>query len=124
MVSKGSCGCLQWVAQHLDSETVLPPHATSLHDLSLVYLQWEIYKWKARLNVHGRQQQYGVSYWGMYAPVITWQTMQFFFVLVLSLWMAWRNHQCHHGIHSSPSQGCIIHEDPIRIQQRLAPQGN
>ena len=35
----------------------------------------EVYKWKARLNVHGGQQVYGVHYWDTYAPVVTWQTM-------------------------------------------------
>eukprot|EP00957_Ditylum_brightwellii_P124680 9503325-Ditylum_brightwellii.AAC.1 len=30
-----------------------------------------VYKWNARVNVHGRQQQKGVNYWEMYAPVVT-----------------------------------------------------
>ena len=43
----------------------------------------EIYKWKARLNVHGGQQEQGVHYWDTYAPVVTWQTVRFFLILSL-----------------------------------------
>ena len=51
----------------------------------------EVYKWKARLNVHGGQQEHGVHYWDTYAPVVTWQTVRFFFVL--SLLLGWRSRQ-------------------------------
>ena len=51
----------------------------------------EVYKWKARLNVHGGQQEHGVHYWDTYAPVVTWQTMRFF--LILSLLLGWRSRQ-------------------------------
>ena len=51
----------------------------------------EVYKWKARLNVHGGQQEHRVHYWDTYAPVVTWQTMRFFFVL--SLLLGWRSRQ-------------------------------
>ena len=51
----------------------------------------EVYKWKARLNVHGGQQEHGVHYWDTYAPVVTWQTVRFF--LILSLLMGWRSRQ-------------------------------
>lgn len=30
----------------------------------------EIYKWKARLNMHGGQQEKGVNFWEKYAPVV------------------------------------------------------
>jgi hypothetical protein len=30
----------------------------------------EIYKWKARFNIQGSQQEYGVNYWEMFAPVM------------------------------------------------------
>jgi hypothetical protein len=32
----------------------------------------EVYKHKARLNVHGGQQEFGVNYWETYTPVVTW----------------------------------------------------
>ena len=51
----------------------------------------EVYKWKARLNVHGGQQERGVHYWDTYAPVVTWQTVRFF--LILSLLLGWRSRQ-------------------------------
>ena len=51
----------------------------------------EVYKWKARLNVHGGQQEHGVHYWDTYAPVVTWQTVRFF--LILSLLLGWRSRQ-------------------------------
>ena len=43
----------------------------------------KVYKWKARLNIHGGQQQWGINYWETYAPVITWQTIHFFFMLAI-----------------------------------------
>ena len=32
----------------------------------------KVYKWKARLNVHGDQKEYGVNYLETYSPVFTW----------------------------------------------------
>ena len=59
--------------------------------LDMVWAMWykrhidtrEVYKWKAWLNVHGGQQQCGINYWETYAPVITRQTIRFFFVLAI-----------------------------------------
>ena len=51
----------------------------------------EVYKWKARLNVHGGQQEHGVHYWDTYAPVVTWQTVRFF--LILSVLLGWQSRQ-------------------------------
>ena len=51
----------------------------------------EVYKWKARLNVHGGQQEHGIHYWDTYAPVVTWQTIRLF--LVLSLLLGWQSRQ-------------------------------
>ena len=51
----------------------------------------EVYKWKARLNVHGGQQEHGVHYWDTYAPVVTWQTVRLF--LILSLILGWQSRQ-------------------------------
>ena len=31
-----------------------------------------MYKWKARLNVHGGQQEYGANYLETYSPVVKW----------------------------------------------------
>ena len=51
----------------------------------------EVYKWKARLNVHGGQQEHGVHYWDTYAPVVTWHTVRLF--LILSLLLGWQSRQ-------------------------------
>ena len=50
-----------------------------------------VYKWKARLNVHGGQHEHGVHYWDTYAPVVTWQTVWFF--LILSILLGWHSRQ-------------------------------
>jgi hypothetical protein len=43
----------------------------------------DVYKWKARLNLHGGQQEHGVSYWETYAPVVTWAAIRLVLILVL-----------------------------------------
>ena len=43
----------------------------------------EVYKHKARLNVHGGQQEHGVNYWETYAPVVTWAAIRLLLILVL-----------------------------------------
>ena len=45
----------------------------------------EVYKLKARLNMHGSQQVHIVHYWDTYAPVVTWQTVRLFLILSLIL---------------------------------------
>ena len=35
----------------------------------------KIYKWKLQLNIHGGQQEYGITYWDTYAPIINWQML-------------------------------------------------
>ncbi|KAL7565945.1 hypothetical protein ACA910_008403 [Epithemia clementina (nom. ined.)] len=51
----------------------------------------EVYKRKARLNVNGGQQEYGLNYWETYAPVVNWQTLRLFFTL--SILKGWSNRQ-------------------------------
>jgi Reverse transcriptase (RNA-dependent DNA polymerase) len=43
----------------------------------------DVYKWKARLNLHGGQQEHGVNYWETYAPVVTWAAIRLVMILVL-----------------------------------------
>ena len=43
----------------------------------------QVYKWKARLNIHGGQQQHGVNFWETYAPVVGWTTIRLFLIVML-----------------------------------------
>lgn len=47
----------------------------------------KVYKWKARLNVHGGKQEYAVNYFETYAPVVTWYTVRL--LLILSILLGW-----------------------------------
>ena len=73
------------------------PHGTKILDMVWAMRRKrridtrEVYKWKARLNVHGGQQEHGVNYWETYAPVVGWATIRFFFVL--SLLRGWKMRQ-------------------------------
>ena len=43
----------------------------------------EVYKWKARLNLHGGRQTKDVNYWETYSPVVGWATIRMFLILML-----------------------------------------
>jgi hypothetical protein len=51
----------------------------------------EIYKWKARLNLHGGKQKHGVNFWETYAPVVTWSAIRL--VLILAILHKWHTRQ-------------------------------
>jgi Reverse transcriptase (RNA-dependent DNA polymerase) len=51
----------------------------------------EVYKWKARLNVHGGKQMQGRDYWETYAAVLKWSSIRFF--LVQALINGWHTRQ-------------------------------
>ena len=42
-----------------------------------------ITKWKARLNVHGGQQQHGINFWDTYSPVVNWFSVRLLLTLAL-----------------------------------------
>lgn len=44
----------------------------------------EIYKWKARLNIDGSRQIYGVNYWETYAPVARWTTIRVALAIIVA----------------------------------------
>lgn len=54
-------------------------------------LTGEVYKHKARLNLHGGKQEHGVNFWETYAPVVTWCAIRL--VLILSLLRGWKTRQ-------------------------------
>lgn len=43
----------------------------------------QVYKWKARINIHGGQQEFGVNFWETYSPVVGWPTIRLFLVMML-----------------------------------------
>ena len=51
----------------------------------------QVYKWKARLNIHGGQQEHGINYWETFAPVVTWISIRL--VLILSILLMWHTRQ-------------------------------
>jgi len=51
----------------------------------------KVYKWKARLNVHGGQQEYGVNYYETYSPVVQWFTVRM--VMILAIMKKWATRQ-------------------------------
>jgi hypothetical protein len=51
----------------------------------------EVYKWKARLNIDGSKQQYGLNYWETYSPVASWTTIRL--LLVFTLIYGWKTKQ-------------------------------
>jgi hypothetical protein len=55
-------------------EKILPP-IWAMRRKHLINMQ-EVYKWKARLNIHGGKQVYRVHYWQTYASVATWSSIQ------------------------------------------------
>jgi hypothetical protein len=44
----------------------------------------EVYKWKARLNVHGGKQTKFVNYWETYSPVVGWTTIRTFLIMMIT----------------------------------------
>lgn len=51
----------------------------------------EVYKWKARLNVHGGKQVKDVDFWETFSPVVQWIAIRL--VLVLSILNGWVTRQ-------------------------------
>jgi Reverse transcriptase (RNA-dependent DNA polymerase) len=51
----------------------------------------EVYKWKARLNIDGSKQQYGLNYWETNSPVASWTTIRL--LLVFTLIYGWKTKQ-------------------------------
>ena len=41
----------------------------------------EIYKWKARLTVHGGKQKHGINFWETYSPVVNWTSIRLHLIL-------------------------------------------
>ena len=51
----------------------------------------QVYKYKARLNIHGGQQEYGVHYTETYSPVVNWFSVRL--LLVMAIINKWHTRQ-------------------------------
>lgn len=47
-------------------------------------LTQNVYKWKARLNIHGGKQTYGVNYTETFSPVVNWTTIRLLLTLMIA----------------------------------------
>ena len=83
----------------------------------------EVYKWKVWLNVHGGQQQQVINYWEPYAPVVTWQTIHFFFVLTII--RGWRSHQIYFVLAytQAPAEVLLYMKFPQGYDSKYLPEG-
>ena len=76
----------------------------------------QVYKWNARLNVHGGQQEHGVNFWETYAPVVSWQTLRLFFIHSILKRVEQQTDGFCTGIPSCPSRSTVIYTLPKGIQ--------
>jgi histone deacetylase 1/2 len=51
----------------------------------------EVYRWKARLNLHGGKQVKNVHFWETYSPVVKWSSIRLF--LTIALVRGWHTRQ-------------------------------
>ena len=51
----------------------------------------EVYKYKARLNIHGGKKEHGINYWDTYSPVVQWNSIRT--MLILSVIYGWKTKQ-------------------------------
>ena len=42
----------------------------------------QVYKWKARLNIHRGKHEYGVKYLENYSPIVTWLSIRNLLTLI------------------------------------------
>ena len=60
-------------------------------------------KHKARLCAHGGQQQWGISYWETYAPVVNWVSVIFLLIIsqLVGLVVRYKDHPWTHESHDA-----------------------
>ena len=93
--AKFADACVKEVNNHIERKHWhLIPREEVPEDTEVLTSVWEmrckrhvktgkVYNHKARLNVHGGKHEYAVNYFGTYAPVVTWRTIQMVFVLAI-----------------------------------------
>ena len=72
----------------------------------------KVLKYKARLNVHGGQQEYGVNYWDTYSPVVNWFSVRL--SLTLALVNKWSTRQVDFVL-AFPQGPQFVHATSCRI---------
>ena len=73
------------------------------------------YKYKARLNIHGGKQEFGVNYYDTFSPVITWVTLRL--LLIFTLIFGWTARQIDYvlAFPQAPIQFDMYMEIPVGI---------
>ena len=82
-----------------------------------------IYKWKARINLHGGQQIKGIHFWETFAPVVQWATIRL--VLILALIMKWHTRQIDFvlAFPQAPAETDLYMEIPKGVHVAGIPEG-
>jgi hypothetical protein len=73
---------------------------------------------KARLNLHGRKQVYGMNYFETYAPVVTWSAIRLMIVFGIIFCWALRQVDFVMAYPQAPFEMDIYMELPIGIQAK------
>ena len=74
----------------LPSHTTVLPAVWSMRRKQRIDTR-KVYRWKARLTIHGGRQTYGVNYWETYSPVVRWSSIRL--ILILTLKYHWKTRQ-------------------------------
>jgi hypothetical protein len=86
----GHVDCKHWV---VTQRSEVPKDTDVLPSVQAVrrkrnLMTGEITKHKARLNLHGRKQEFGMTYYDTYAPVVTWSAIRLLIVFgILFSWL-------------------------------------
>jgi hypothetical protein len=88
----------------------------------------QIYKWKARLNYHGGQQEHMVNFWETHSPVVNWYSIRLF--LIISILKGWETRQIDFVLASPQADvKCDIYmevpvgfDPPERTKEKVLPQ--
>ena len=88
----------------------------------------EVHKWKACLNVHGGQQEYGVNHCDTYTPIVNWNTLCLLFIQsIINRWynkqmdfiLAYLHAPAEVPLYMHFPQGCIFKNGVMKEQHIL-----
>jgi hypothetical protein len=78
----------------------------------------EVIKYKARLNLHGGMQEYGVNYYDTHAPVLTWFAIRLLLVFGILFNQAMRQIDFIMAYQQAPIEMVMYMEIPMGIQTK------